>query len=513
MEKVVDAELIVGLVGRLGADMPTVIKRVQDTLHSLHYKHHHIKLTDFVKDPKFGFELVEAPVEKRYETYISACNDVRSLTDRDDFFVSYAVERIRAVRREKNKDGNAALPLRRAAYIIDQIKRPEEVAALRSIYGQQFILISCHSPSDFIKQTLAQKIADGHSDSPKSDKWQAAAMELVARDGDESSVPHGQRVSDVFPLADVVVDTSDGDKLEKLLKRFFFALFGNFVISPTKGEFFLNLAYQTSLTSCDTARQVGAAISRDSDIISTGYNEAPKSQGGTYWPEDGEDGRDVALGKDPNTIRKRQMLIEVVQRLARSGELKRNFEDDLAIAEAFIDAKDSPLEKAQILDTLEYGRAVHAEMAAISTAARLGLSLAGSSLYCTTFPCHNCSKHIVATGVSEVFYLEPYAKSFADDLYPDSISIDQKKPDKDKVVFKQFVGITPQRYKSLFSKSKLKDKSGHVKVWNADTAQPIIEKLDQGHTSREALYQKTIASTVANDGRYLLNGREQKSIV
>ena len=86
-------------------------------------------------------------------------------------------------------------------------------------------------------KTLAQKIADGHSDSPKSDKWQAAAMELVARDGDESSVPHGQRVSDVFPLADVVVDTSDGDQLEKLLKRFFFALFGNFVISPTKGEF------------------------------------------------------------------------------------------------------------------------------------------------------------------------------------------------------------------------------------------------------------------------------------
>lgn len=142
MEKVVDAELIVGLVGRLGADMPAVIKRVQDTLHSLHYKHHHIKLTDFVKDPKFGFELVEAPVEKRYESYISACNDVRSLTNRDDFFVSYAVERIRAVRREKNMDGNAALPLRRTAYIIDQIKRPEEVAALRSIYGQQFILIS-----------------------------------------------------------------------------------------------------------------------------------------------------------------------------------------------------------------------------------------------------------------------------------------------------------------------------------------------------------------------------------
>lgn len=509
MEKVVDAELVIGLVGRLGADMPIVIKRIKDTLHSLHYAHHHIKLTDFVKDPKFGFELVEAPVEKRYESYIGACNDVRKHTGRDDFFVSYAIERIRAIRREKNEESNAALPIRRTAYIIDQIKRPEEVAALRSIYGQQFILVSCHSPNDYLKQTLAQKIADGHSDSPKSEKWQAAAIELVARDGDKSSVPHGQRVSDVFPLADVVVDTSDSDHLEKLLKRFFFALFGNFVISPTRGEFFLNLAYQTSLTSCDTARQVGAAISRDSDVISTGYNEAPKSQGGTYWPEDGEDGRDVALGKDPNTIRKRQMVVDIVQRLAKTGELKRNFADDTAIAEAFIDAKDSPLEKAQILDTLEYGRAVHAEMAAISTAARLGLSLADSSLYCTTFPCHNCSKHIVATGVKEVFYLEPYAKSYADDLYPDSISIDQKKPDMDRVVFKQFVGITPQRYKNLFSKSKLKDKSGHVKAWNADTAQPIIEKLDQGHTSREALFQKTIESSVATEGRYLLNGREQ----
>jgi len=115
----------------------------------------------------------------------------------------------------------------------------------------------------------------------------------------------------------------------------------------------------------------------------------------------------------------------------------------------------------------------------------------------------------VATGIHEVFYLEPYAKSFADDLYPDSIDIDQKKPDTDKVMFKQFVGITPQRYKNLFSKSKLKDRSGHVREWHADTAQPIIEKLDQGHTSREALFQKSINEVVGSCAPHLLNGREQ----
>lgn len=47
---------------------------------------------------------------------------------------------------------------------------------------------------------------------------------------------------------------------------------------------------------------------------------------------------------------------------------------------------------------------IHAEQNAITDAARRGVSVAGSSLYCTHFPCINCVKVIVASGVSLIKY-------------------------------------------------------------------------------------------------------------
>ena len=505
MQPVVDPELVIGIVGRMGVDTGTVFKWLETELHKLHYTSHRIKLTDLIKNGGFGFDLKSEPIEDRYTTYIEACNKVREDTQLDEFFISYAVERIRNVRREEMQD-DGAVPLRRTAYVIDQIKRPEEADKLRRIYGQQFILVSCHMPRDRLKSTFATKIAEGHADNPKSLAWEGEATKLILRDEKETSVPHGQRVSDVFPLADLIIDVSDQKSGPALINRFFEALFGNFSISPTKHEFYQNIAYQVALTSCDTARQVGAAISRGADILTTGYNEAPKSGGGTYWSDEGIDGRDIALGKDQNTIRKRQMIVDLIKRLGEASELKRNSIDDHQIVEVFIDGINAPLKKSQIMDTLEYGRAVHAEMAAIATAARIGVRLENSILHCTTFPCHNCSKHIVAAGITEVFYVEPYAKSFTDDLYPDSIVIDRSEVNTDKVHFRQFIGITPVRYRYLFAKDGLKDSKGNIKEWVARTAQPILEKLDQGHTQREVLFQKWIAEKVAPDGqRYLGN--------
>lgn len=59
----------------------------------------------------------------------------------------------------------------------------------------------------------------------------------------------------------------------------------------------------------------------------------------------------------------------------------------------------------------------HAEMAALMSCARSGGSPVDGTLYCTTFRCHNCAKHIVAAGIRSVVYVEPYPKSKAKDLY------------------------------------------------------------------------------------------------
>ena len=100
------------------------------------------------------------------------------------------------------------------------------------------------------------------------------------------------------------------------------------------------------------------------------------------------------------------------------------------------------------MDIMEFGRAVHAEMEALLSVARSGVSPVDGTLYTTTFPCHNCAKHIVAAGIKRVVYVEPFPKSKAVDLHGDSITL---KGEANKVKFEHFSGIGPRRFFDLFS--------------------------------------------------------------
>jgi len=51
---------------------------------------------------------------------------------------------------------------------------------------------------------------------------------------------------------------------------------------------------------------------------------------------------------------------------------------------------------------------VHAEQNAVSDAARRGVSLSGSTAYITHFPCVNCSKLLISSGIKAVKYLHDY---------------------------------------------------------------------------------------------------------
>jgi deoxycytidylate deaminase len=89
-------------------------------------------------------------------------------------------------------------------------------------------------------------------------------------------------------------------------------------------------------------------------------------------------------------------------------------------------------------------------MAAITQAARIGVSVKGARLFCTTFPCHICARHIISTGLDEVVFIEPYEKSRTEDLYRDSISVESGELIKNKVNFRSFVGVAPRRYIDFF---------------------------------------------------------------
>lgn len=117
--------------------------------------------------------------------------------------------------------------------------------------------------------------------------------------------------------------------------------------------------------------------------------------------------------------------------------------------------------ETKIKSLIEYSRAIHAEMDAIVSLAReASESTKGKILFATTYPCHNCARHIVAAGISRVVYIEPYEKSLAMKLHDDAISdIDEI----GKVLFMPFEGVSPNRFEKFFkSNGARKSSDGRV---------------------------------------------------
>jgi dCMP deaminase len=59
-------------------------------------------------------------------------------------------------------------------------------------------------------------------------------------------------------------------------------------------------------------------------------------------------------------------------------------------------------------DTHRCVRTVHAEANAIAWAARYGVPVKGSDLYCTDAPCLDCAKLLINAGIQRVYYKRDY---------------------------------------------------------------------------------------------------------
>jgi deoxycytidylate deaminase len=242
-------------------------------------------------------------------------------------------------------------------------------------------------------------------------------------------------------------------------------------------------AKAASLRSTDLSRQVGSAIfTVDGEVVAQGCNEVPRAFGGTYWSGEEPDFRDVRLGYDPNDVLKKDVIRDLLEKLSLAGLLTTPEGND-ASSDGFVEqllgrgertgAHHGCLKDSQVSDLTEYGRVVHAEMVSICDAARLGKAVKGCVLYVTTFPCHNCTKHIIASGIERVHFLETYPKSRAKQLHSNEIEIE--KTSVNKVAFLPFLGISPFRYRDIFEKGARKV-GGEAKTWYSleDIPQPLI---------------------------------------
>ena len=475
-----DSEIVIGLVTPVGVNFDDISSRLEDFFKQFNYNVNWLHLSKIIED-EFKEKYSDLPEEDRLPAAMSFGNDLRKDSNRADIFALFA---IRAILQQRTlAQGNRTPdPLGRTAHIIRSIKHPDEVETLRASYGSGFVLLGI-TASEETKLFYLQH----HQGIEPEDK----AKSLIERDDRENDLTdkygsYGQSTRDVFQLSDAFLSLDNTQEFQKQLLRIFEVLFSKPVVPPTLMEYSMFMAYAASLKSADLSRQVGAVIvNRHGDMISTGANDVPKAGGGQYWPCD-DDQRDYKQGFDCNEKEKDTIVLGIIKSLDK-------YNDELSEEENIKLAK-SKLKNTGLLDITEYGRAVHAEMDALMSATRNGTSVRDAILYTTTFPCHNCAKHIIAAGVKEVIFIEPYPKSFATKLHGDAIQLGSGSSSSEKkVIFKQFEGIGPRKFIDLFSmklgngrKLKRKEK-GQLKGWIKRDANLRLPMIPLSYLEREVI--------------------------
>jgi len=132
---------------------------------------------------------------------------------------------------------------------------------------------------------------------------------------------------------------------------------------PSWDEYFMTFTRVAASRSTCLRRHVGAILVKDKRILATGYNGAPAGM---------------------------KHCLEV-------GCLRENTSIPSGTRH-------------------ELCRGLHAEQNAIIQAAYHGISIKGSTLYCTNKPCVICSKMIINAGVLSVCYDEGYDDPLADQM-------------------------------------------------------------------------------------------------
>ena len=473
-------ELVFGLVGPAGVSLDGMSKVLKEHLETFGYKTTDIRLSGLLENFTVPSNKLGSGEHKRILHMQERALQFRKKLNAGDAaaLVRAGIVAIREKRVELT--GSPDKPVSSHAYILNQLKHPYEVEFLRQVYGESFILIAGHAPKKIRLEGLANQIADDDGHQVASEHYQQAEEIIDIDDKQPDEDDLGQNTRDTYPLADFFANLGrEGG--ENDVKRFVDLLFGHPFHTPISSEYAMYQAAAGSLRSSDDNRQVGAVIAQlekrsdgkvlNVDIVASGMNEVPRRGGGFYWHEDSPDGRDQWLVAYRNDDRAKKIKTYALRELLDKIKAKDWLNDSVNSLQTIDIARDllPDLKGTQFMNIGEFSRPVHAEMAAIIDSARRGVAVHGLSMYVTTFPCHNCAKHIIAAGLKKVIYLEPYPKSKASVLHGEEIDLDSAdgSAKEGKVVFMAFTGVAPRQYECVFSMTARGAKRGlSLKDWD-----------------------------------------------
>ncbi|MBN2087105.1 deoxycytidylate deaminase [Candidatus Peregrinibacteria bacterium] len=429
-------EIVIALCGTIGSPLHRVAESLKKQLvNNFDYHCNIIRLSKFI-EKSIDSDISRLKKFDRFNKLIEQGNKLRKKYG-PSILAELCIHNIALNRIEINKE-KIKKP-NRICHIIDSIKNDEELNILRLVYGDLFYCIAISSSLTLREQELlTQEMTSGE------------IHQLFDRDSGEE-FDHGQRVDKTFPQSDyfIRIDNESSTKLDDKIERFLDLIFNSKIITPNKYENAMYLAASSACNSSCLSRQVGAAVTdAEGELISVGWNDVPKFGGNLYTYNDFASNSGITDSrcmnyndnKCYNDFYKKSLRDEIFDDLVEALEITSEENKKIVV---------KILNESKISNLIEFSRSIHAEMHAIIIGSQLaGNRIKGGKLFCTTYPCHNCARHIIVAGIKEIYYIEPYRKSLAIQLHHDAIT--ETETDKNKVKLLAFEGVAPNLYYKLF---------------------------------------------------------------
>lgn len=472
------SELVIVLCGPVGSPLHRVADSLKETLEDdFGYQECNVlKLSDFIEER--GGKYTGTGEFGRIKHLISEGDDLREQYG-PSVLAELAISRIVKDRQaQKERSGEKKYETRRVCHIVDSVKNQDELDILRLVYREMLYFIGVFSPLEARVRTLEKK---GMSI--------AEIYNLIDQDSGEE-FDYGQTVRKTFPDADFFlrIDKDTDTQVNAKVLRFLNLILGTRIVTPTYDETAMYMGASAAGNSACLSRQVGAAVTDESGaVLAVGWNDVPKTFGGLYMtnlsddPGNEKDQRcwNKAGGMCFNDSEKKLIADLLTNELIKSKIVTEDKKSE---------TMEAILKNSKIKNLIEFSRSVHAEMHAIIQAGQQGYGgkIKGGKLFCTTYPCHSCARHIIASGIKEVYYIEPYRKSLAIKLHDDAIT--ENESDITKVRIIPFEGVAPSRYLSIFRvKPDSRKEDGKLKVVQHKDAEPKMDKSLEALPTLEAI--------------------------
>lgn len=435
-------ELVFGIARPVGIDRDGFISALMNELSEYNYECIPIRLSDLLGSAYQGdtADTAHQTEPERIGRLMELGDTLCAEAETGSAVALLGVARISIERESRAPDS------RRIAYIIDSIKRVDEVTQLKQIYSDHYFQFGLQSSVDKRKARLRDQERSTTFD--KSDgEIETDVVNIMNRDQREDDT-YGQNIMRAFPMSDVFINTDDDYK--QAIARVMGLLFSSPIYSvPTTEEYGMQLADVSSTRSPELGLKVGAAIL-------TNDRQRVVSMGVNIHPED----RQKSPEFDASKSEIGRLVLDTMKAIS-SEYLSEDAQKRLADAPDQLTREliSGALRGTKITDLTEFQPTVHAEMSALLDAMRDGASLDDVTMYVTAYPCHGCAKHLVDLRLP-VVYLEPYPKSRAAAMYGNTV--DQ--------TFRVFSGIAPWRYQDVFrvGNEDRKTPEGNRKTWTRE---------------------------------------------